>query len=413
VVSVTELRLDQRQTLSASWLLRLVREAGFDVPQTSLSTAPFIIGRADDFHITVTPQDSSPWISAVSSDESRQEEIDEFVQRSGELASGRLESLEDFGGHVWYTCTLAGEQPNLADPMFFSRMQEMLYTPVRIVDWRRLGWGVLLNFREHAPEDGPRDETVLIHPTPIIDAYVAVPGPTDGPFTRRIAHQFMEVVAAICTFALGRPVNLPPIVWPAQEEILADLETRRADETLGTLARRGIGLDIFYLALADRDSWQRLRGALLTYDAALRQQREQVAVILYVVAAECLTNPFQPWKVERLTTRFIKFFDELMPDHLDEMIQHGNFEEAFGIVRGSKLPHTLRRALLGTLYGFRSEPVHEGLAMAYEGFGHSGLTGQRRMLAAWFTEFAILRYLESPRTSLIGHPATAADEISG
>jgi hypothetical protein len=292
-------------------------------------------------------------------------------------------------------------------------MQEMLYTPVRIVDWRRLGWGVLLKFREDAPEGGPQDETVLIHPTPIIDVYVAVPGPTDGPFTRPIAHQFMEVVAAICSFALGRPVNLPPIVWPAQEEMLADLETRRADDTLGTLARRGIGLDIFDLAVADRDSWQRLRGALLTYDAALRQQREQVAVILYIVAAECLTNPFQPWKVERLTTRFIKFFDELMPEHLDEMVQHGNFEQAFGILRGSKLPHTLRRGLLGTLYGFRSEPVHEGLAMAYEGFRHSGLTGQRRMLAAWFTEFAILRYLESPRTSFIGHPATAAyDEMS-
>ena len=53
-----ELRLDQRQSLSASWLLRLVREAGYEVPQTSLSTAPFIIGRPDGFHITVTPQDN-------------------------------------------------------------------------------------------------------------------------------------------------------------------------------------------------------------------------------------------------------------------------------------------------------------------------------------------------------------------
>jgi hypothetical protein len=119
VVSVTELRLDQRQTLSASWLLRLVREAGFDIPQTSLSTAPFIIGRAADFHIAVTPQDSSPWIRAVSSDESRQEEIGELVQRSGELASGRLESVEDFGGHVWYTCTLAGEQRIWESPCSF------------------------------------------------------------------------------------------------------------------------------------------------------------------------------------------------------------------------------------------------------------------------------------------------------
>jgi hypothetical protein len=222
---MTELRIDQRQALSASWPLRLVREAGYDVPQTSLSMTPFIIGRLDDFHITVTPQDSSQWITAVSSDQSRQEEIDELVQRSGELASGTLASVEDFGGHVWYTGTLVGEQPNLADPMFQSRMQERLYTPIRILDWRRLGWGVLLNFREDVPEGGVDDETVLIHPTPIVDVYVAVAGPIDGPFTRPIAHQFMEVVAAICTFALGQPVNLPPAVWPAQDEMLADLET--------------------------------------------------------------------------------------------------------------------------------------------------------------------------------------------
>ena len=41
-----------------------------------------------------------------------------------------------------------------------------------------------------------------------------LPGPIDGPFTRPIAHRAMELVAAICTFALGRPVNLPPTVWP-------------------------------------------------------------------------------------------------------------------------------------------------------------------------------------------------------
>ena len=57
---MTELRLDQRQALSASWLLRLAREAGYDVPQTGLSMTPFIIGRPDDFNITVTPQDSFP-----------------------------------------------------------------------------------------------------------------------------------------------------------------------------------------------------------------------------------------------------------------------------------------------------------------------------------------------------------------
>ncbi|MGO9729921.1 hypothetical protein [Mycobacterium sp.] len=404
-----ELRLDQRQSLSASWLLRLVREAGYDVPQTSLSTAPFIIGRPDGFHITVTPQNNSPWITAVSSDQGRQDEIDELVRRGGELTSGALASEADFGGHVWYTCTLGGEQPNLADPMFFSRMQEMLSTQIRIVnEWRRLGTDVLLNFREDVPDGGVQDENILFPPRPIVDVYVAVAGPIDGPFTRPIAHRAMELVAAICTFALGRPVNLPPTVWPAQDEMLAELETRRADTTILTLARHGMPLDMFHLvAVGDMDSWARLQGALLSYDAAIRQQREQVAVILYVVAAECLTNPFQPWKTERLTTRFIKFFDELMPGELDSMVQHGNFEQAFGIVRGSKSPKTLRRLMLDSLYGFRSDPVHEGLAMAYEGFAFSGAAGQRRMFASWFAQWAILRYLESPRTTLIGHPATA------
>lgn len=88
-------------------------------------------------------------------------------------------------------------------------------------------------------------------------------------------------------------------------------------------------------------SWDRVRGAFLSYDAALRQEREQVAMILYVVAAECLTNPFEPWKTQRLTARFVEFFDELMPDFLDEMVQHGNFEQAFNILRGTRAPRTL------------------------------------------------------------------------
>jgi len=417
---VIQLRLDQLQGLSASWLRRLLGEAGYDVSQTSLSPDhPFIIGPQDGLHVTATPLDSPPWIAAESNEQERQGQICELVRRSGELSSRDLKTEEDFGGVVWYTCTLTDEAPNLADPMFFSRMQQLLYTPARVVGWLRLGPGVLLNFREDAsnlPEGTGQGETVLFHPNVIIDAYVAVPGPADGPLTRPIAHQFMEVVAAICTFALGRPINLPPLVMPVQDfrgETLADLEIRRADATLLTLARQGIPLDIFHLAVEDKDSWQRIRGALLSYDAALRQQREQVAMILFVVAAECLTNPFQPWKKDRLTTRFVKFFNELMPDHLDSMVQHGNFEQAFEITRGSKSPKTLRRMLLERLYEFRSEPVHEGLAMAYHGFGHTGITGQRRMLVAWFAEWAILYYIQAPRTSLIGHRVTAPDEASG
>lgn len=79
--------------------------------------------------------------------------------RCGKLASDATTSKNDFGRLVWYTGTLVGEQLNLADAMFQSRMQEQLYTPTRILGWVRLGWGVLLNFREDVPEGAVQNET--------------------------------------------------------------------------------------------------------------------------------------------------------------------------------------------------------------------------------------------------------------
>jgi hypothetical protein len=142
---IPQLGVDLRQSLAASWLHRLVGEVGIDVSQISLSKNPFIIGRADGFNITVTPQDSTPWIKAVSSDQSRQDEIDRLVKRSGDLASVDLRSEEDFGGVVWYRCQLIGEQLNLAEPMSQSRWRETMHLATRVLDWRRLGPGVLLN----------------------------------------------------------------------------------------------------------------------------------------------------------------------------------------------------------------------------------------------------------------------------
>ena len=213
--------LQQRQASSASWLRRYLGEAGYDVSQTSSSPEhPFIIGPQDGLHITVTPLDSPPWIAAESSDQKCQEEVDELVQRSGEASSRVMVCEDDFGGVVWYACTLSDEQPNLADPMFFSRVQQLLHTPARLEGWHRLGNGVLLNFREdgsNLPDGAAERATVLFHPKALIDVYIAVPGPADGPLTRPIAHQFAEVVAAICTFTLGRPINLPPMVMPVQD----------------------------------------------------------------------------------------------------------------------------------------------------------------------------------------------------
>jgi hypothetical protein len=391
--------------LSASWLLRLVREADYDVPQSSLSVAPFIIGRPDDFHIDVMPADTDPWITAVASDPAHQERIDELVRRSGDMVAAG-----DFGGHVWYTATLAGK-PWGIDAVFITRMQEVLTNQTRILGWRRLGWNVLLNFREELPEGQAAvdDNPFVVHQA-IVDVHIALQGPIHGPLTDPTAHRLLEEVAAICTFALGRPVDLPPSIFPARDESVAELDSQRQNMAIGNLARNGVSLDIYndLFERGDMPSLDRARGAFLSFDAAVRQEREQVALIMYVVAAECLTNPYQPWKTERLTTRFINFFDELMPQDLDELVQHDNFEAAFGVVRGTRSARALRRELLSTLYNLRSEPVHEGLSASFQGLAGMGSpSSQRRALASLFAQRAIIRFLEAPRTTLIGHPATA------
>jgi hypothetical protein len=210
------------QMLSASWLLRLVREEDYDVPQSSLSVAPFIIGRPDDFHIDVMPAYTDPWITAVASDPAHQERVDELVRRSGDMVAAG-----DFGGHVWYTATLAGKSWGI-DAVYITRMQEVLTNQTRILGWCRLGWNVLLNFREELPEgQAPVEDNPFVVHQAIVDVHIALQGPIHGPLTDQTAHRLLEEVAAICTFALGRPVDLPPSIFPARDESVAELDSQR------------------------------------------------------------------------------------------------------------------------------------------------------------------------------------------
>lgn len=75
------------------------------------------------------------------------------------------------------------------------------------------------------------------------------------------------------------------------------------DREILTLARKGISLDI--LGSLGSPGWRelfaRVRAALTTFDVALRQERDSVACVLYVVAAECLATPYTKWRRVKLT----------------------------------------------------------------------------------------------------------------
>jgi len=139
------------------------------------------------------------------------------------------------------------------------------------------------------------------------------------------------------------------------------------------------------------------------------QERNAVANILYVIAAEALTTPVTKWRNEMLTSRFIEFLEEPIPDDLDVIVGHGNVEDAYGMTRGNKSATWLRLDLLDTIYAQRPSLVYFGIQSTYTTFTYASVyEAPRRGLLSDSVEAAILRFLAAPRESSIGHPGIEA-----
>lgn len=402
---MAQLQLDVQafRMLLADWFAHLARKAGLPIDQYGNSDNTFTFGSSNAFNITAQFIQDSPFLRFISSDISQQELVNSIAQQAFTHVNAN-----DFGSIVWYSTSLPASGFQLSPPYSMGPFLEQLGIQTRIIGWRRLGSNILIEFTEELPPDW-YEKNALFAPKSIAHAHIAIPAPCVGNFSSHVAHQIIEIVAAICSFALGRGVALPPSIFPSKTEEFNDLNKRRIDSTILTLARKHISLDIFtQIAVpGGLDHFARMRAALLTYDAAIQQQRDSIACILYVVAAEALTTPNTAWRDSKLTKRFIEFYNELIPSTLDKIITHSNFEMVFGIRCGTRTPRALRHELLNQIYDYRSGHVHAGLQPSYHGFGSSiGISDNiRRGLFADFVEGAILGYLESPRCSLIGHPS--------
>lgn len=383
------------------WFARLARESGLEFSQHGAGERAFNLDPPNAFHITAHFIERPPSLEFVASDGNRQSLVDSIAARAASSVQGN-----GFGGTVWYSTELREVPIALSSISLIAPLLERLGSQIRITGWRRLGPSIMLEFAEELAEG--QAESILA-PKALVHVHIAAPGPCAGVFSSHVAHRVAETVGAVCTFALGRPVELPFTIFPAKEETFPELDRRKVDHEILTLARQGISLDIFSQLGVDGgfDCFQRARGALITFDAATRQARDSVAAILYVAAAESLATPNATWGRERLTKRFKEFFEELMPGELDRIVSHKNFEEAFGIRRGDRTARALRRELLDRVYDYRSGQLHEGLEPSYRGLGIIVEEGReaRRGLLRDFAEAAILRFLAAPRSSLTGHPA--------
>jgi hypothetical protein len=403
-MAVTVNRTDIRalRMLCADWLLQLGRDAGLPFDQHGSSGDFFTIGASNDFHVIAHFVDVEPYLRFVSSDPLQQSLIDSLAtEAASRVKQGNL------GSTVWHSATCPAPDYQPPTHFAFGSFMERLGSQTRIVGWRRLGSGVLIEFAEKLPNDWD-PKNALFAPQALAHVHIAVTAPCVGNFSAHIAHPVLETAAAICSFALGRAVSLPPTAFRPSSEKALEVQVHQFDRSILTLARKHVPLDIFSFVgvPGGLECFQRLRSAFLTFDAAKHQEHDAVACILYVVVAECLTTPSTSWRDSRLTKRFIEFFDCLMPEELDQMVAHGNFEAVFEMRRGGRTSRALRREMLEQIYEYRSGNLHAGLRPSYRGLssGFDPGEGARRALFADFAEGAILRYLSSPRSSLIGHP---------
>jgi hypothetical protein len=391
--------VDLRRLLLLSWVHRLGSEAGFALEEHGSSGKIYQLGSQSAFHISAEPAEQPPYLAFKASDPEKQPTVDEITAS----AAARVDA-NDFGDPHWHSAHLEVPAYSIRDTINLMSGLLVAFSSPRISGWRRLGGHALLEFVEQPAPDWKADS--LLPPTTIIHAHLRVPAPRPGYFCQTIASRALETVAAICSFAMMRTVHLPPMIMETESSKTSQLDERAADPNVLTLARQSIGLDVMGLVLrpGGLECFERLRSALLTFDAALGQRHDSVACTLFVIAAEALTVPNQPWRFRRQADRFCHFYRELMPEKLDAMIQHQNLESMFDIKRGRLTPRELHRKFLMAIYGFRSVNVHSGLQPTYEGMSVVGSVHVRRAFLAEFAETAILEFILHPLSCLTGHP---------
>lgn len=356
----------------------------------------YSFGNPTEKNFVLQRSENRKW-SLQSSEGIAENDIREIIN----AAVARL-SAEDFGDTIVYQTELEAKAFTISNVSNFMRW---LGDQVFINGSRRLGSRVLVDFLPESPKDPNVPQ--LFAPRTSVKVTLFVPGPIACGLTNTIASGMAEVVAAICALALGRVVDLPLAVFPANPKDSEEAHRRRGDPSILGLARDGISLDVFdeFTALGGEDGMMRVRGAFLSYHLALQQANPDVATMLFVSSLEALIVPRAEWRKEKATKRFIMDIDRLCEPVVESMVNHPNVEEAFAYKKkgGPKARH---RQLLDRIYELRSVPSHSGISLSGIGmisiFGNQG--NMRVALLSDLARGALLSFLQAPRSSLIGHP---------
>jgi hypothetical protein len=390
----------EHQRLFVNWLIYLLDE------RYGVSSR----GSSEASHWSVTLADEST--IQVEFDSYGQPEVQGPAEYQDALASlaedaHRRTLALDYGTGAWWKVSFSTDMGLTGVTLlhFMRLMNE--HNPRRFEgDWR-LGGEALVSFQQ-----GNMEATPVTIPKFDVDITFRVPGPGPGPFAEEIAQEMGTFVRAATSFATAAPLLGSPPLFPANDEEI-DETTAKLPEAPELPVDTVEGLPLWPQIMAlvqgvdSPEAIRRVQGAMFAYEQALRQESEYVTIALLVSALEALSVPNTKWRLDRVATRFFRFVQELCPDAVHEVMNHGNFAEVFGSYRSE-------RRFLDTLYSLRSTPLHTGfLQHRLSAFPiGGGPAGIRVMLVSELVRAGIVEFLRRPFSSLIGHPDIAPPSCS-
>jgi hypothetical protein len=382
------------QRLFVDWLIQLLDER-YGVKARGSSGAQWNVTLSDDSRIE------------VEFDHSGQPMVQGPIKYEDDLTSvaedAHRRTLElDFGTGAWWKASFSTDMGDAGmwgiTTLHFMRIMSEHNSRRFQGDWR-LGGEALVSFQQVEQAPAP-----VVIPKFDVQVTFRVPAPGPGPHAEFIAEELGTFLRATASFATAAPLLGLTSLFPAEEEEVTDATAKLPGAPELPVEGEPLWPQILSLVqgLDSPEAIRRVQGAMYAYEQAMRQESEYVTIALLVSALEALSVPNANWKLERVTTRFFRFVQELCPHALSEVMRHANFTQAFGT-------YTSERRFLDSLYSLRSQPLHTGFlqhrlsAVPMRG----GTAGIRIALISELVRAGIVEFLRRPFSSLIGHPEIA------
>jgi hypothetical protein len=301
--------------------------------------------------------------------------------------------LRETGEPVWWTTGFTS-RPETTEASTLHMLRSLSQHKRYEGKWR-LGTDALVDIKQQGAQHPP------FFPNQSAKVVFRSVGPGHGPFAARIARTNATLIRAALSFITASPLEGLMVVFPANPDDLVQARD---------LLDRGVSPELLidsvpiwralatFVSSGSHEAFERAFGALLAYEHALVQKTEESSIVFFVTAIEALAVPNANWKTERITKRFVEFLLLICPEAIDEVLRHPNFRQAFGNISS-------RKAFAQQLYHLRSHPIHTGrLGEITAGLSVEVEAGVRVALAADVARAAILSFLRTPLSMLVGHP---------